>query len=229
MKLISRPSIFLLIPIALTASMLIGAPDELPVLLKDDFSSGAEHWAPTDAAAWKITKLDDGNDVFENLGGSKYEPPHRSPFNIALLKNVFVGDFVLTARVMTNQTSRAHRDMCLFFGYQDPAHFYYIHLGEKTDDHANQIFIVNDAPRIKISEKASDGTPWKDAPHWHTVKVVRKVDSGLIEVYFDDMETPTHVAHNTEFVWGQVGIGTFDDKGLWDDVELRGVKVEKGK
>ncbi|MCB1231951.1 MAG: hypothetical protein KDN19_16905, partial [Verrucomicrobiae bacterium] len=199
--------------------------EDLPVLFTDDFSEGADHWEPTDPEAWKISKLDDGNEVYEILGGSKYEPPHRSPFNIALLKNVVVGDFTLTARVMTKQTSRGHRDMCLFFGYQDPAHFYYVHLGEKKDDHANQIFIVNDAPRTKISEKATDGTPWKDGT-WHQVKLVRKVASGLIEVYFDDMKTPTHVAHDKHFAWGQVGLGTFDDKGLWDDVELGGVKVE---
>ena len=58
---------------------------------------------------------------------------------------------------------------------------------------------------------------------------MREVESGLIEVYFDDMETPTHVAHNKEFAWGQIGLGTFDDKGLWDDIELHGVKVEKPK
>ncbi|MBL9153357.1 MAG: HEAT repeat domain-containing protein [Verrucomicrobiales bacterium] len=199
---------------------------ELPLILKEDFSKGADRWEPTDAKAWKVTTLPDGNAVFDCAGGSKYEPPHRSPFNIALLKDVLVGDFVLTARVMTKQSSRAHRDMCLFFGYQDPANFYYVHLGEKTDDHANQIFIVNDAPRVKISEKASAGTPWKDET-WHQVKIVREAASGLIEVYFDDMTQPTHVAHDKNFIWGRIGIGTFDDLGWWDDVELHGVKVEK--
>ncbi len=209
----------------LSVALLAGtARAELPVLFTDDFSKGADHWEPTDPKAWKIAKLDDGNAVFENLGGSKYEPPHRSPFNIALLKDIIVGDFVLTARVMTTKKAYGHRDMCLFFGYQDPAHFYYIHLGEKKDDHANQIFIVNDAPRIKISEKATDGTPWKDGT-WHEVKLVREAGSGLIEVYFDDMETPTHVAHDKNFTWGRIGIGTFDDQGMWDDIELRGVKV----
>ena len=209
-----------------TLALALGlAHAELPVLFTDDFSEGADHWTPTDAKAWKITKLEDGNAVYENVGGSKYDPPHRSPKNIALLNDVVVGDFVLTAKVMTKQTSRAHRDMCLFFGYQDPANFYYIHLGEKKDDHANQIFLVNEAPRIKISEKASAGTPWKDET-WHTVRVVRKVDDGLIEIYFDDMETPTHVAHDENFTWGKIGIGTFDDKGLWDDIELRGETVD---
>ncbi len=198
--------------------------EDLPLVFSDDFSKGFSEWNPTDAKAWKITEID-GNKVYENLGGSKYEPPYRSPKNISLRKDKVVGDFVLTAKVQTTKEAYGHRDMCLFFGYQDPSNFYYIHLGEKKDPHANQIFLVNESPRIAISEKASEGTPWDDGT-WHDVKVVRDVESGLIEVYFDDMETPTHVAHDKTFTWGQVGLGTFDDKGMWDDVELRGVEVE---
>lgn len=213
-------SVFLLLAIF---SSTFSRGEELPVIYSDDFSKGAENWTPTDPKAWKITEVD-GNRVFENVGGSDYKAPYRSPHNIALLNDHIVGDFVLTARVQSKQEPRDHRDMCLFFGYQDPANFYYVHLGQKADPHANQIFLVNEAPRIAISEKASDGTPWK-SDTWHDVKIVRTVATGLIEIYFDDMENPTHVAHDKTFTWGQIGIGTFDDKGLWDDVTLRGVAV----
>ncbi|MCB1205433.1 MAG: hypothetical protein KDN18_14320, partial [Verrucomicrobiae bacterium] len=214
---------FPLIILGLALSPLLQS-EELSLIFRDDFSKGSEAWTPTDAKAWKITEVD-GNPAFEILGGSKYNPPHRSPVNIAIREGGFVGDFVFTARVQTKQTSRGHRDMCVVFGYQDPANFYYVHLGEKADPHSNQIFLVNEAPRIAISEQASDGTPWKDGT-WHHVKIVRTVATGLIEIYFDDMEKPTHVAHDKTFTWGRIGIGTFDDMGLWDDVELRGVAVE---
>ncbi len=208
----------------LAGHVMPSSAEELPLIYSDDFSEGADNWTPTDPKAWKITKQGD-NAVYENLGGSKYEPPYRSPKNIALLNDHLVGDFVLTAKVQSKQEPRDHRDMCLFFGYQDPSNFYYVHLGQKTDPHANQIFLVNEAPRVAISEKASDGTPWESG-RWHDVKIVRRGEDGLIEIYFDDMETPTHVAHDKTFTWGQIGIGTFDDLGLWDDVELRGVAVQ---
>lgn len=178
----------------------ISPAQELPVVASDDFSGRMENWTATDGKAWKISERE-GNPVLENLGGSKYDPPYRSPKNIILLDEVVVSDFVLTARVQTTRASYGHRDMCLFFGYQDPANFYYIHLGQKTDPHANQIFLVKEAPRVAISEKTTEGTPWKDG-EWHDVKVVRKVADGLIEVYFDDMETPTHVAHDRSFTRG---------------------------
>ncbi|QDT34911.1 hypothetical protein [Thalassoglobus polymorphus] len=205
----------------------LAADEALPTVFKDDFESGVKNWKPSDVKKWKVTE-ENGNHVYHLLGKSDYQPPHRSPHSLSLVKDVVVSDFVFSAKVKTLQSSRAHRDMCLFFGYQDPANFYYVHLGEKTDPHANQIFIVNDAPRIKISEKTNDGTPWKDEA-WHQVKVVRRVSDGLIEIYFDNMEQPQMVAHDKTFTWGQVGLGSFDDLGQWDDVQLQGKIVTPPK
>ena len=197
--------------------------DDLPLLLNEDFEAGADRWEPTDPKAWKIVDGPTGK-AYGQFQKSAYKPPHRSPLNISLLKDVVVSDFVLETRVQSTIKDYGHRDMCLFFGYQGPARFYYVHLGKKTDDHANQIFIVNDAPRTKISTKTTEGTPWTDG--WHTVRIVRKVADGTIEVYFDDMKTPAMTASDKTFAWGRVGLGSFDDTGNWDDVRLRGLKAE---
>jgi hypothetical protein len=202
-----------------------GEPN-LPLVFADDFTRGADAWQPTDAAAWKVIDLKGGGKAFSQFKQSNYKPPHRSPLNFALRKDVRVADFVLDAKVLSTVKDYDHRDMCLFFGYQDKAHYYYVHLGKKTDDRANQIFIVNGADRVKISTKTTPGTPWQDG-HWHHVRVVRDVKSGKIEVYFDDLKTPAMVATDTTFTWGQVGIGSFDDTGDWTDVKLRGTVVKK--
>lgn len=201
------------------------AAEKLPPVYSDDFEQGADHWEPTDAAAWKIEKTDSGNVYSQFNKKSDYKPPHRSPLNIALLKDVLVSDFQLDAKVKSTHPDYGHRDVCLFFGYQDPANFYYVHLGKQTDDHANQIFIVDDKPRTKISLKTTDGTDWDD--EWHHVRIVRKTGDGAIEIYFDDLEKPVMVAQDKTFTWGRVGIGSFDDTSAWDDFQLRGVKVQK--
>lgn len=211
---------------AAAITMSPAAAEELPVVFQDSFEQGADRWQPTDAKMWKVTKQQDGSHAYHLLGKSDYNPAHRSPHSISLIKDLSLGDFELTARVQTLQSSRGHRDMCIFFGYQDPANFYYVHLGQNTDPHANQIFIVNNAPRIAISEKTNEGTPWKDKT-WHQVKVVRRIKDGRIEVYFDDMENPQMIAHNTEYPWGRIGLGSFDDLGLWDDVVIRGIPAEQ--
>ncbi len=143
--------------------------DELPVLLQEDFENGRQRWQTTDDNFWKIEPLErDGkaNHVLRCTGKSDYEPPVRSPHTIALLKDVLVGDFELTANVQnTNYNAGAHRDLCLFWGYQDPSHFYYVHFGAKADPHACQIFIVDGKPRTMITVDQAEGTPWTRG--WH--------------------------------------------------------------
>jgi hypothetical protein len=207
--------------------------EDLPLLVEDDFDKGMDRWETTDPKGaepvWKIETVErDGKQdkVLRVTGTSKYEPPHRSPFSIALVKDVVVGDFVMTAKVQnTNPTAGDHRDLCFFWGYQDPAHFYYVHLGARPDPHSCQIFIVNDAPRTMITELTSEGTPWTDG--WHQVKVVRRVEEGVVEVYFDDMERPVMRAKDKTFTWGRVGLGTFDDHGNFDEFRLQGERVER--
>jgi hypothetical protein len=214
-----------LLALSLLAPAPAGPPDkELPLLFRDDFAKGAGHWEPTDPGAWKVVQADRGK-VYSQFRMSKYKPPHRSPHNLALLKDVSVGDFVLEADVQSTGKDGPHRDMCLFFGYQDPSHFYYVHIAKKADDHANQIFIVNGAPRKKISTKTTPGTPWDD--RWHHVKVVRTVGDGRIAVYFDDMKAAAMTATDRTFTWGRVGLGSFDDSGNWADFRLRGVRAGK--
>jgi hypothetical protein len=84
------------------------------------------------------------------------------------------------------------------------------------DDHANQIFIVNAAPREKISTRTSPGINWDDA--WHHVRVTRDSESGHIDVFFDDLQNPVMSATDKTFQRGRLGVGSFDDTGNFDNV-----------
>jgi hypothetical protein len=193
---------------------------QLPVVFEEDFEDGAGAWKPFDATAWKLEKAN-GSQVYSQFKKeTDYKPPHRSPFLISLLQDVVVTDFDLQVRVKSTHPDYGHRDACIVFGFQDPAHFYYVHLGKQADDHANQIFVVDDAPRTKISLKSTAGTAWDD--EWHTVRIRRDVGSGTVEIYFDDLEKPVMVAKDDRFAYGQIGLGSFDDTTQWDDLQLRG-------
>jgi hypothetical protein len=216
--------------LALVATAALGEPaarelNGLPLVFFDDFEFGAaDRWEQSDPNAWKIIKQG-SNKVYSQFQQSKVETPVRSPFNRALVKDLVVGDCILDVRLQSTIKDYDHRDMCLFFGYQDPAHLYYVHFGKKADEHANQIFIVNNEPRKKISTTSTAGTNWTD--DWHHARVVRKAEAGTIQIFFDDMEKPVMTATDKTFAWGQVGIGTFDDTGNFDDVLVYGKKIER--
>ncbi len=202
--------------------LLILWSQDLPVLVSEDFEKGIERWEFSDPKAWKILETPKGN-VLSLFEKTTPKAPHRSPFGIALLKDVIVGDFVLEADVQSSVKDYPQQDLCLIFGYQDNDHFYYSHLAKKTDKGNNQIFIVNGADRAMISLRTTGGTDLTD--DWTHVKVVRKTADGTIEVYWDDMKTPAQTAQSKVFAWGRVGIGSYDDLGNFDNVVLRGVRV----
>lgn len=194
-------------------------PPQLPLVFSDDFESGRDAWETTDDAAWELQREGDNTGFGLNRRTSDYAPPVRSPHNIALIKDVTVEDFVLEFRVKSTKDTGNHRDCCAFFAYRDPSHFYYVHLGARPDPASGQIMIVDGAPRRPLTEN-THRVPWDDA--WHTVRVVRDSEAGTIEVYFDDMQSPLMQATDKTFGRGRIGIGSFDDMNVFDDVRLYG-------
>ena len=192
---------------------------ELPLIFEDDFENGRDRWEATDEKSWTHRAVD-GNHVFGiNRRNSDYKPKVRSPRHIALIKNLKAKDLIITFRVRSTKDTGNHRDCCVFFNYQDPQNYYYVHLGAKPDPHSGQIMIVKGAPRLAIT-KNEKMTPWDD--DWHRVKLVRDFAKGTIEVYFDDMETPHMTAVDATFGEGRIGIGSFDDMNDFDDIKIYG-------
>ncbi len=192
-------------------------------LFADNFEDGIAAWEILDPKTWRLRTTGDSKSKNSTLEitarKSEYKPPVRSPFHVALVKDVHVGDFDLTFRVRSTKDTGNHRDCCVFFGYQDDQHFYYVHLGAKPDPHSGQIMIVKEAPRLALT-KNEKPTPWDD--EWHTVKLERRLGDGTINVYFDDMKTPHMSVKDATFGSGRIGIGSFDDLNEFDDIRLIG-------
>ncbi|MHC4087179.1 MAG: hypothetical protein ACYSWZ_09075 [Planctomycetota bacterium] len=199
--------------------------EKAPLVFKADFEDGKlDAWEATDSVAWRIEDKE-GDRMLSLFKQSRYSPKVRSPLNINLIKDVVVGSFVLELKMLSTTRDYGHRDMCLFFGHQDPSHFYYVHIANQSDAHANSIFLVDDKPRVSIAKNRTEGTKWDDK--WHTVRLERDVEKGTIEVFFDDGAEPIMTAIDKSFTWGRVGIGSFDDTGCYDDIRIRGRKVKK--
>lgn len=201
---------------------LTSTPAAWPLVFSDDFEQGLGAWESPDPAAFRLT-VDGAGHVLDQFRQSHVLTPVRSPFNRAVVRNLVVGSFRMDVKFKSTARDYPHRSLCLFFGYNDPAHLYYVHFGQQTDDHANQIFIVNNDPRRKISTETTAGTPWDD--QWHHARIIRDVPSGKIEVYFDDLEQPVMTAVDRTFSFGRVGVGSFDDTGWFDDFTIHGEVV----
>ncbi len=214
-----------LIIFSLFISLNISAQSDLktgfPLIYKQDFTEqeAIHGFVFSDPAPWFLTGGKDGGLALEYAGRGDYEPRVRSPLIIGLIDNLVLGDFILEADVLQTGKEYGHRDMCIFFGFQDSTRFYYVHLASLADPVAHTVHIVNDEPRRSIIKERTDGIRWMD-DHWHHIRLERHVDDGDIKMYFDDMETPVMVANDKTFPAGYVGIGSFDDSGKIDNIRI---------
>ena len=222
--------ILLALAVQLTA---FAAEDHIPsgykLLYEQKFESpeSIQQFQMTDSAAWKYSKEEQGG-ALELAAQSKYQPEVRSPVNIALIKDKAFGDFVLEADLIQTGREYGHRDMCLFFGFQNPKQFYYAHMATKADPNAHNVFIVNNEPRKNFAKTTTAGVNW-GLNIWHKVRLERKVAEGTIRVYFDDMTIPIMVAEDKTFGAGLIGFGSFDDTGKVDNIRIWGPKLEEAK
>lgn len=180
---------------------------------EQDFSSAEdfEGFAFSDARAWRWS---DGGEraALELYGASDYTPPFRSPRNIALLPGLEFGDFDMEVELLQTGRDYGHRDMCLFFGFESPERFYYVHLAPAPDQNAHNVFLVDGAPRRNLLEPQLRGVDW-GVDVWHTVRIERRVVEGSIAVHWDGSEQPILVAFDETIDWGRIGFGSFDDTG----------------
>lgn len=202
-------------------------PDGFSLQWQTDFADKQilEDLEFTDPLAWRLSNAK-GKSALELFAGSRYGYKVRSPSSIALLKTSKFGDFLLEAELLQTGQEYSHRDLCLFFGFQDAGHYYYAHFASKTDPQANQIFIVDEQPFTKISTKTTEGSKW-DRDTWHKVRVQRI--GSKISVWFDDMTTPAMLADDKSFGAGYVGFGSYNDTGMFANARIWAPAAEQVK
>ena len=210
-------AIFTAVSIALAAEP-TGIPEGFSLQYEQDFKTAdsLKDFVFSDAAAWRWAD-GDGKLAMELQKQSGYKPAVRSPVNIALVGGLQFGDFVMEAQCMQTGKEYGHRDMIFVFGFTEPSRFYYTHIATKADEHANQIFIVNDKPRTKISATSNEGNQW-GLGVWRKVRIERT--GAAIRVYFDDMSKPVMTAEDATFGAGWLGFGSFDDTGKVANIRI---------
>jgi len=194
-------------------------PEGWTLVYQQDFEShpGLD-FVVSDPAAWRIGD-ERGNHFLEQFAQSAYTPPYRSPLNIAVLTGPYLGDFVLEVDVQQTGREYAHRDACILFGFQDPAHFLYAHLASSADDNAHQVQLVAAHDRVPVTQHRSFGVAWGEKV-WHHVRVERSVEHERVRVFFDHQASPVLEARGEALQEGWIGLGTFDDSARFDNLRL---------
>lgn len=185
------------------------------ITFHDGFESGnLNAWHFPFPEDWQI--LAEGSNHYLHMLRSRPPGVPRRPRQFALIKGARVGSFDFHVRLRRQQ-----RSVIVVFNYVDTLHFYYAHLsvddGHKQPVH-NGIFIVNGGPRVRIA--GLDAPPALPDFKWHQVRIERNANSGLIQVFIDKAAKPLFSVADRTFVCGQIGVGSFDETGDFEDVSL---------
>jgi len=198
---------------------------ELPLLFISDFEDGrADAWRPNTPEHWRVVDLD-GSIVYA-LSAPGEQGEVRAPTSWSVAEKHDVASFEFTGRLQcAADPANTRRDMCVFFHFLDPTHFYYVHFSASSDDAHNIIGLVNGADRAKINlEPAGKSVFRLTDKNWHAFKISYDASTGRIAAYLDDMIDPILTAIDRTLSHGLVGVGSFDDTGFFDDLRLRGEK-----
>jgi hypothetical protein len=186
-----------------------------------DFETGsADGWTPDDPSRWRVV-ADDGSMIYE-LTAPGTPGSVRAPTSRSLLDGHDVASFEFTGRLRCHtDPATSVRDMCVLFHYRDPTHFYYVHFAGRSDDVHNIIGLVDGADRVKINAEPAGASVFRLTDRaWHAFKVTCDARTGEIRAYLDDMTVPILTARDRTIGHGLVGVGSFDDTGAFDDLEL---------
>jgi hypothetical protein len=203
----------------------LDAVPRLPPLLRADFENGlADGWRPNDPSHWRVVELD-GSKVYA-LTAAGEQGKFRAPTSWSVAHDYDVTSFEFTGRLKSDaDPANVWRDLCVFFHYQDPTHFYYVHFAATSDGAHNIIGLVNGADRVKINVEPPGKSVFRlTDKKWHAFKVTWDAGTGRAAAYLDDLDWPILTAVDRTLGHGLVGVGSFDDTGFFDDLELHGLR-----
>lgn len=217
------PSLFLVTSTvalwSLSASSLGGSE------FRTDFSGGLDPLQESPTGTWEI-QMEDGNAVAALVEAGTQPGGVRRPTGYLLLPQFDWSNVSISMRAKTLEpASIINRDIVVIFGYVDPTHFYYTHISSNSDDKVHNIIMkVSGDTRSTIHQETLPEARITD--DWHDIRVTHD-SSGAIAVYVDDMDAPLMTAQDTDYTAGVIGIGSFDDRALFDDLVVSGDATER--
>lgn len=211
-----------LIPGLVALGLLAAVParaDELSF----DFENGLEPWEPLPSGTWRAETIR-GDGVASLVRAGTQREGIRRPTAYLFLPGEVWRNLTFTLRARTSEPdSTINRDICLIFGYLDDTHYYYAHVSSNSDDaFHNVIMKVDGTERETIHRETAPEARLTGA--WHTLRVTHE-ETGRIEVFVDDMESPLMTAMDDGFRAGSVAFGCFDDRARFDDVVVEGERL----
>jgi len=173
-------------------------------------------WSVPVAADWTVDQ-EDGAAVLRLTEHRGPLPGPRRPIQFAL------ADVEYSGRVMVEgDVKPLGGSLLIVFAYRDAAHFDYAHFsvdtGTKQPVH-NGVFHVYGGERVRISSEQGPAA-FSARGHWHHVKLTHDARTGRVSVTVNGEAMPAIEAVDMSLGGGRVGIGSFDETGVFKNISI---------
>ena len=180
----------------------------------DAYTGDALNWQPLTPSRWEV--ISDGGNLRYGINTTSYSNLSGNRLGeYSLIRNRTYNDFTLTAKIKSTDdlTTNSSADYDIVFGYQDPNNYYYMMFSSGSAN--SNLFKVVNGTRQWIADSTNLAVPDNA---YHDIKLERT--GSTIKVYFDNI-LKLNAADST-FATGGVGIGSYNDASLWDDIIING-------
>jgi hypothetical protein len=173
-------------------------------------------WTVPVASDWKVDQ-EDGAPVLRLVEHRGPLPGPRRPVQFALADVEYSGQVTVEGDVKPLGGS-----LLIVFAYRDAAHFDYAHLsvdtGTKQPVH-NGVFHVYGGERVRISSEQGPAA-LSATGRWYHVKLKHDAVTGAVTVTVDGQAVPALEAVDRSLGPGRVGIGSFDETGIFKNITI---------
>ena len=199
----------LLMSLLMAGTVMAGAADTLKIF--------GHEWSVPAATDWKVDQDDDAP-VLRLVEHRGPLPGPRRPIQFALADTEYSGRVTVEGDVKPLGGS-----LLIVFGYRDATHFDYAHLsvdtGAKQPVH-NGVFHVYGGERVRISSEQGPAA-FSATGRWHHVKLTHDASTGKVSVMVNGEALPALDAVDKSLGAGRVGIGSFDETGVYKNISIR--------
>ncbi len=188
-----------------------------PSYYSDGFYDGnADGWSPLTPSRWQVGSESGSLRYFINT--TNYEPVNSARLGeLSLLANKTLNDFVFECHAKSADAAARNEnaDLALVFGYQDFDSYYYVNFNSAPG--LTQLFRTHNGVNTVLATFNQSTFTESDAAY-HALRLERT--GSQILAFFDGRQVLA--ATDNFFGAGQVGIGSYNDAGYFDNFALTG-------
>ena len=187
-----------------------------PPCITDHFEAGvADEWTPLTPGRWQVSS--DAGSLRYFLNTTDYDSPDGIRMGeTSLASSGPWGDFTFECLAKSADAAIGSdaADLCIAFAYQDSDSYYYVNFNSAPG--LTQLHRVHDGNLVTLATY-NQATFISDG-NYHTLRVERT--GNQIRAFFDGGQL--FAVNDSFFGPGQLGVGSYNDSGYFDDVQIAG-------